>query len=132
MCQAGSLSHGRGQKECPSEVEWAGKYRHQQERGKEEGGLLALQAAHTSGTKLSCVLHWAWLHLGSPTLRHPVWSLFHTWLPDPSAESCLRQAWIWFVSESLASSSGQKGQRTGVKQAQQRPEPCAVIKASSR
>ena len=49
MCQAGSLSHGRGQKECPSEVEWAGKYRHQQERGKEEGGLLALQAAHTSG-----------------------------------------------------------------------------------
>lgn len=46
MCPAGSLSQGRGQKECPSEVDWAGKYRYQQEGGKEEGGLLALLAAH--------------------------------------------------------------------------------------
>lgn len=54
----------------------------------------------SSEMKCSCALHWAWLPLGALALSHPVWSLSHTRLPDPSAMSFPRQAWIWFVSES--------------------------------
>ena len=45
------LAPGEGAEGMPSEVDWAGKYRHQPGCGKEGGGLLALQAARIFWSK---------------------------------------------------------------------------------